>query len=117
MNCKAGQIKCFNTLQNDFWKEVITTYLDNKSRVTLEEVNCNNFLNQMLFNNNLITYKKKVLFFPKWQKRGLEQVKDVINFRGKRMLSLEEIQTSTGQNIANNLSVQRFDERDSKTLA
>ena len=40
VNCKAGQIKGLNTIQNEFWKEVITTYLDNKnSRVTLEEIN------------------------------------------------------------------------------
>ena len=33
----------------------------------------------------------------------LEQVKDAMHFREKRMLSLEEIQTSTGQNIANTI--------------
>jgi hypothetical protein len=57
----------------------------------------------MLFNNNLISYKKKVLFFPKWQEIGLEQVKDVINIKEKRLLSLEEIQTLTGQNTANTI--------------
>ena len=57
----------------------------------------------MLFNNNLLSYKTKVLFFPKWQAIGLEQVKDVININEKRLLSLEEVQALTGQNTANTI--------------
>ena len=47
-----------------------------------------------------MTYKGKVLFFPKWQNKGIETIKDVIHPDEKRLLSFLEIRALLGKNSA-----------------
>ena len=54
-------------IQNDFWQEVVATYLDNKSNTELEQINHTNFKKQYLFSNDLIRYKGNS-FLPKMSK-------------------------------------------------
>ena len=100
VNCKPGQSKNLDSIDNEFWTETIKAYLNNKKISDTTKVNSRNFQQQLLFNNALITYKKQVLFFDYWQKKGIEQVKDVINYADKRLLSMQEIQNLIGHNRA-----------------
>ena len=103
INCKPKHAKAVNRIQNDFWKDVLITYLTNKTLTTQDEINERNFHKQLLFNNTLIQYKTQVLFFPTWKRQGLERVRDIIHVQEKRLLSLEEIQTYLAPNKANSV--------------
>ena len=81
-----------NVIQNDLWKDILETHIDNKNTVLLDEVTQNNVHIQMLFNNSLVTYRGKVLFFRKWVESGLEQIKDTLHANENRLLTLEEVQ-------------------------
>ena len=100
MNCNSKQAKKIDCIKNAFWREVITTYLDTKSPTLQDEVNESNFTSLILYNNNLIKFKNKVLFFEHWKKRGIEKVRDVINFENNRLNTLDEIQSKLTQNRA-----------------
>ena len=100
INCKSRDMTHFELIQNEFWQEVLATYLDNKSNMELKQVNRTNFKMQHVFNNDLIRYKGNILFFPKWRNKGIEMIKDVIHPKDKRFLSLAEIITLIGQNSA-----------------
>ena len=100
INCKSRDMTYFELIQNKFWQEVLATYLDNKNNIELQQINQTNFKTQHLFNNDLIRYKGKILFFLKWRNKGIEMIKDVIHPKDKRLLSLAEIITVIGQNSA-----------------
>ena len=103
INCKSNDITYLELIQNGFWQEVVATNLDNKSNTKLKQVNHTNFKTQHLFSNDLIRYKGKVLFFPKWRNKGIETIKDVIHPDEKRLLSLVEIGAPLGQNSADSI--------------
>ena len=63
-----------------------------------EDVNKSNFIKQHIFNNRLIKYKNKVLFFPNWADKGIEKFYDIINCQEKRLLTVKEIQDLIGHN-------------------
>ena len=99
-NCKPDKAKRLETIQNDFWKNVLVTFLNCKILLTANDINIHNFFNQSLFNNQLILYKRNVLYFASWKRSGLEKVKDIINMDENRLLSMEEIQNLVEQTNA-----------------
>ena len=99
-NCRPKTAKRLETVHNHFWKDVLITYLSNKTILTENDISINNFSNQLLFNNQLIRYKGNTVYFAHWQRKGLEKVKDIIHINEKRLLSLEEIQNIVEQNKA-----------------
>ena len=103
INSRSKNLKGLDRIENSFWKEVIRTYVDNKTMIELNEVTETNFLNQMIFNNRLITYKNKMLFFQNWQRQGIEKLKHIIHPTENRLLSLDEMQNTITHNRANTI--------------
>ena len=56
-----------------------------------KDVRKERYQEQMLWNNSMIQYKGKVLFFPTWKMAGIEQIQDLVVEHEKRMMSYEEI--------------------------
>ena len=44
-------------IQHDFWQEVVTTYIENKTNTKLEQANHTSFQTQHLFSIHLITHQ------------------------------------------------------------
>ena len=72
-------------------KTVLSIYLDNKKLITEEDIDEENFHQQILWNNTLIQYKQTVLFFPDWKRHGIEYMKDIIKDDERRLFTVEEI--------------------------
>ena len=89
--CSIWNVNQIERIDNDFWKEVLKAYLQFKTPIHLEHVSKSNFHSQLLFNNDLIKYKNKTIFFPNWQKKGIEKIKDIIHPTENRLLTLTEI--------------------------
>ena len=51
-----------------FWKTVLSIYLDDKKLITEENIDEENFHQQILWKNTLIQYKQNILFFPRLEK-------------------------------------------------
>ena len=85
-NVYSQDFKGLNLIQSCFWKNVLSTWLDLKSVIIKEDNKV--YLNSPLFNNNLITFKNRTLFFPQCFNRGFRVVKDMIYNNGK-ILSFE----------------------------
>ena len=100
INSKANKVNGLDKIDNDFWTEVLKTFLDSKAIIRLEEVFQNNYQNQHIFNNELIKYKQKTLFFQKWQSKDIYQIKDIMHCTENRLLSLNEIIDKVGTNRA-----------------
>ena len=100
LNIKPKQIKVLTEIENEFWKEILVTYLENKTLQKMDDVNCENYTNQMLFNNGLIMFKNKPLHFQHWIDKGIVYLKDIIHSQEKRIHSLEEIERMMGRNRA-----------------
>lgn len=100
-NCKVKEMKGIDRIENEFWKEVVCNYVESKTLYTHEMTNTTNFQNQLLFNNSLITYKHKTLFFHTWTDKGIEQIKHIVHQNENRLLTLEELQEMIGTNRAN----------------
>ena len=81
-------------IKNEFWRDALKTYLDFKTPIKLEDVNINVFQTQLLFNNNLVKFRNKVLYFARWKEQGLERLKDTICFNTNRLFTLNEIQNN-----------------------
>ena len=100
INCKASDVQSKEKIDNQFWKEVLMVYLDNKKNTTIEETNSSNFRKHILYCNNLIKYKNKVLYFPKWKDKGIVHMKDIIHPTERRLLTLDEIENLLGYRSA-----------------
>ena len=96
INCKSKDVNALEQVNNDFWKTAISTYLNNKRLETIEDINQSNVLNQMLFYNNLVKYKSKVLSFKRWKEMGIQFIRDIVHVRENRLLNQEEIETLLG---------------------
>jgi len=99
-NCKPEKAKMLHLIKNEFWRNVLTSYLKNKTIINSENVTEFNFYEQMLFNNNLNCYKKQTLLFSKCINNGIEKVKDLINTQERRLLTVEEVQNKIKGNTA-----------------
>ena len=100
INCRSSEIIDIEKINNDFWKQVWTTYLNKKSLITETEVSETNFGMQQLFNNSLVKYKNKVVFFRHWINQGITQVKDIIHPNYNRLMTRDEVQEQLDQNRA-----------------
>lgn len=100
INCLSKQMKGMETIKNGFWKEALKAYLDNKTLVSETEINESNVHSLHLFNNTLLKYKGKMLFFGKWVKSNITCLKDLIKITEKRFLNLQEVQLLINQNPA-----------------
>ena len=95
-NCRSKYVKGIDKIGNVFWKTVLSTYLDNKKLITEEDIDEENFHQQILWNNTLIQYKQNVLFFPDWKRHGIEYMIDIIKDNEKRLFTVEEIKQKIG---------------------
>ena len=103
VNCKSNTLKNIGSIENEFWTDIISTYLDNKNTQKISDIHNGNFHSQLLFNNVLIKYKNNVLFFQDWYRNGIERMKDIIHREENRLLSLSELQNLIGRNKANTI--------------
>ena len=103
VNCKASELQGISKIKNEFWKRALSTYLNCKQEDTFENVQKQNFKDQLIWNNSLLKYKSNTLFFPRWKHAGIESVNDLINENENRLFSLTEIQNMVKQNKANTL--------------
>ena len=85
-------MKGLERIENAFWKEVIRNYVEIKTVLKHEDINSANFQNLPIFNNSLVTYKNKTLFFHTWIDKGVEQIKQVMHPNENRMLILDGLQ-------------------------
>lgn len=99
-NCRPNKLKPLTNIPSNFWRKVLEVYLKYKTLTTEEEVKADQYTSQLLWNNRLIRYKNDMLFFPRWQKAGIERVRDIINTYEKRLLNIEEIMRITKQSYA-----------------
>ena len=72
-NLPSSSFKGLSTIHNSFWREVLSTWLDQKN------LGSSNFISpeSPLFNNSNIKLGNNVLFFPELINRGIIYVKDV----------------------------------------
>ena len=102
LNCKARDLKGTDSIKNSFWKNALCLYLDYKPLVALNSITIENVLDQQLFNNDLIRFKGKVLYYPKWIEQGVVKVKHLLN-NIKTIMTQAEIQSKIDQNPANTM--------------
>ena len=100
VNSRSKDLKQIDLINNEFWENALCTYFNNKTILGQTEVSNDSFHSQLLFNNQCIKYKSQVLFFKDWQQKGVEQIKDIINSKENRLLSLQEMQEKIGKNRA-----------------
>ena len=75
-NMNSKETKGLETICNKFWKRVVTTWLNlNANSQTDATVN----INDPLFNNNKIQFKKQPLYLPSCLNRGIVMVKHIVN--------------------------------------
>ena len=53
---------------------------------------------EQLWNTCLIQYKRDLLFYPEWKRKGIEYTKDITNDNEKRLLTLEEMEQTIVHN-------------------
>lgn len=99
-NCRSKKAKCIHVIRNEFWERVLIEYLNNKTLVEKEEIIASDIGNQIIFNNKVIQYKGRTLYFKNWKDKGIELLKDVMHVTEKRLLTLEEIKLLVGRNLA-----------------
>ena len=78
LNCFDVEVKESKALEdkinNPFWKKVLITHFKYKSLFFKNNINENNFCNQILLHNDNIKYRGKSLYFGSWIKAGLEKL-------------------------------------------
>lgn len=99
INIKIEHFKLRHYIENEFWQDVLMTYLKMKPTIRLEDTD-ETFEDHLIFHNSLILYKKHTLFFQGWIKHGIEKMSDIINYNEKRLYSYEEIENKIKQNKA-----------------
>ena len=92
INCKLKDVKSLERIDNHFWKEVVSHYIESKDVLTHENITTTNFHDQLIFNNSLITYKGKTLFFQPWIDKGIEKIRQIVHPNENRILTLNEMQ-------------------------
>ena len=103
---QLGSLSCFQSdlkskmfagtslVKNPFWKQVLLIWLDYKSRaLPHKEVLCH-FKDETIWNNKLVTYRGKTLFFRDWAKAQVFCVRDV--WPEVEMKSFEQICQTVG---------------------
>lgn len=102
INCSLKQLasSTIKLIHSEFWRAVLLAVIKSKELVKREDVNENNFSQQLLFNNSLVQYKNKTLYFKDWIKNGIERIQDMVNKNEARLYSLKEIQEKTNLNPA-----------------
>ena len=82
---KPSDSKGLDLIKSSFWKKVVETWLKHNVHTN---PSTGNIINDPLFNNKYITYKKRTLFLPQLIQRNVVYVKDLcIN---NRMMSFPE---------------------------
>ena len=100
INARSSEIKQIADIKSTFWKEAITTYQNSKELISVESLDNNQYLQQQIFNNSMIRYQNKVLFFKKWIEAGLIKVLDIVKVDQQRLFNLTEIQEKVNENRA-----------------
>ena len=100
INCRSKELKN-EKIKSEFWRAVLHTYLDNKTLTSYENVQMHNVCQQPLWNNTLIRYKNRMLFFDTWKNAGIEKFSDLIHVNEIRLYTAQEIQGKINRNFAN----------------
>ena len=81
-----------NKIRSHFWRRVLETWI---------ELNCQEQLKvniqQPLFNNRLLEFKKKTLFLPSAINQGVKTIQDM--YEGDEIITYEQYVTKYGQYI------------------
>ena len=91
-NVKSSKFAGLHLIKNAFWRQVLITWLDNKSLLQKEKQL--KFLDEPLWNNNRIVFKKKPLFLKDWARAQICQTRDI--WTDGNMLSFEDICQKVG---------------------
>ena len=88
----SKQFQGMNKIRSHFWRRVLETWI---------ELNCQEQLKvniqQPLFNNRLLEFKKKTLFLPSAINQGVKTIQDM--YEGDEMITYEQYVTKYGQYI------------------
>ena len=74
-NVTSKQFKGKNLIHNQFWREVLSAWLDHNDNSIDNQFSSES----VLFNNKLIQFKKSILFFPECISRNILVIGDIIN--------------------------------------
>ena len=91
-NVKSKEFKGLDNITSYFWKRVLSTWLDGNMQ-TDDSLSSN-----LLWNNQLIKYQGKVIFFPDWIKGGILKTSDLQGPDG--LLTLNEVINRIGRSPA-----------------
>eukprot|EP00916_Digyalum_oweni_P013505 GHVL01022185.1.p1 GENE.GHVL01022185.1~~GHVL01022185.1.p1 ORF type:complete len:320 (+),score=27.82 GHVL01022185.1:95-961(+) len=101
MNVKPSKELNLTMIGSPFWQRVVWTHLSYKLRMEHDKIDVNNFYEQILWSNDLIRHKGKMLFYFYWKNAGIERVSDLFIVEEKRLKSAAEVYIQTGKNNAN----------------
>ena len=85
----------FGTIQSDFWRSVVKSWLDlNKSSIREDPGSKNDTRKQPLFSYTQMNYQNKHVFFKKWIKVGLKFVSHIVS--SNKLRSIQDIRDEIG---------------------
>ena len=97
-NLEFRDIKGLHLIKSVLWKSVLSTWVEVNSNENVVE-DCIPFYKQeaqRLWNNNMISFKGKPLFFPQWVKAGIYKLGHLFNEEGE-FLTTREISNIVGK--------------------
>ena len=93
MSCNTEFIReTYNTISNEFWKDVLKSVIDIDMRTEATE---ERILESPLYYNRNITINGTHIFYRKWYDKGIRFVNDLVKENGK-FYKLEEMKHKTG---------------------
>ncbi len=82
-------------IKSEFWKKTIIAWLDHHKVYTYDDITADHIKNQSLWNNSIIRYQGRVLFFTKWLANGILTVGDLYN--GDQIMSFPQLEDKMGR--------------------
>ena len=97
-NLEFRDIKGLHLIKSVFWKSVLSTWVEVNSNENVVEDCIPSYKQeaQRLWNNNMISFKGKPLFFPQWVKAGIYKLGHLFNEEGE-FLTMREISNIVGK--------------------
>lgn len=91
---RAGHFTGFDVIKSQFWKSALEIWLNLKNDEIIDLENTDEIASQPLWNNALVQYKGKSLFFKRWVEGGYVHVGDM--FIDDRLVTLDHLVTYMG---------------------
>ncbi len=76
-NIGIKEFRGLTVVKAHFWKSALISWLKYQKIHECDEIQPNQVKNQNIWNNNIIRYQGKVLFFPEWINKGIINIGDL----------------------------------------